>query len=97
MKEKEEIKKISNITSQKAQTSESSLNKGKWWRRDFYWTKDFFTKEWLFDLEKVENKLTVIIEYIKPKTKKNLKELIIDFLNKEVKKYNSNFKEVDFD
>lgn len=47
--------------------------------------KDFFTKDWLFDLEKVENKLGVIIEYINPKDKEKLIELIKDFLNKEVK------------
>jgi hypothetical protein len=50
-----------------------------------YFAKDFFTKEWLFDLEKVENKLWAIIWYIQPKGRKELKELIIDFLNKEVK------------
>ncbi len=50
-----------------------------------YMAKDFFTKDWLFDLEKVENKLWVIIEYINPESKEQLIELIKDFLNKEVK------------
>ncbi len=50
-----------------------------------YFAKDFFTKEWLFDLEKLENKLWAVIWYIQPKIKKDLKNLIIDFLNKEVK------------
>lgn len=50
-----------------------------------YFAKDFFTKDWLFDLEKVENKLSVIIWYLQPKTKEDLKKLIIDYLNKEVK------------
>ncbi len=47
--------------------------------------KDFFTKDWLFDLEKLENKLSAVIGYIQPKTRGDLKSLIIDFLNKEVK------------
>ncbi len=50
-----------------------------------YFAKDFFTKDGLFDLEKVENKLSVIIDYIKPKTRENLKRLIKDFLNTQVK------------
>lgn len=50
-----------------------------------YFAKDFFTKDGLFDLEKLENKLAVIIDYVKPKTREYLKELIIDYLNKEVK------------
>ncbi len=50
-----------------------------------YFAKDFFTKDWLFDLEKVENKLSAVIGYIQPKTRDDLKNLIIDFLNKEVK------------
>jgi hypothetical protein len=50
-----------------------------------HFAKDFFTKDWLFDLEKVENKLAVIISYIEPKTREDLKKVIIDFLNKEVK------------
>jgi hypothetical protein len=50
-----------------------------------YFAKDFFTKDWLFDLEKVENKLSVIIWYVQPKSIENLKDLIKDFLNKEVK------------
>jgi hypothetical protein len=39
----------------------------------------------LFDLEKVENKLAVIISYLEPKTRDDLKKVIIDYLNKEVK------------
>lgn len=50
-----------------------------------YFAKDFFTKDWLFDLEKVENKLSAVIGYIQPKTRDDLRSLIIDFLNKEVK------------
>lgn len=50
-----------------------------------YFAKDFFTKDGLFDLEKLENKLAVIIEYLSPKTRDDLKNLIVDFLNKEVK------------
>lgn len=50
-----------------------------------YFAKDFFTKDWLFDLEKVENKLWAIIWYILPENRESLKELIKDFLNKEVK------------
>ncbi len=50
-----------------------------------YFAKDFFTKDWLFDLEKLENKLWAVIWYIQPETREKLKELIIDFLNKEVK------------
>ena len=50
-----------------------------------YFAKDFFTKDWLFDLEKLENKLSAVIGYIQPKTRDDLKSLIIDFLNKEVK------------
>lgn len=50
-----------------------------------YFAKDFFTKDWLFDLEKVENKLGVIIWFIQPKKRDDLKKLIIEFLNKEVK------------
>lgn len=50
-----------------------------------YFAKDFFTKDGLFDLEKLENKLAVIIEYLSPKTRDDLKSLIVDFLNKEVK------------
>lgn len=50
-----------------------------------YFAKDFFTKDWLFDLEKVENKLSAVIGYIQPKTRDDLRKLIIDFLNKEVK------------
>lgn len=52
-----------------SQTSKDSLNNGNW----------------LFDLEKVENKLSAVISYIQPKTRDDLKVLIIDFLNKEVK------------
>lgn len=55
-----------------------------------FFAKDFFTKDGLFDLEKVENKLAVIIAYIKPKTRENLKDLIKDFLNKEVKIHKNN-------
>ncbi len=50
-----------------------------------YFAKDFFTKDWLFDLEKVENKLWAVIWYIQPKNREKLKELIRDFLNREVK------------
>jgi len=50
-----------------------------------YFAKDFFTKDWLFDLEKLENKLGAVIWYLQPKSRENLKELIKDFLNKEVK------------
>lgn len=50
-----------------------------------YFAKDFFTKDGLFDLEKLENKLAMIIEYLSPKTRDDLKVLIVDFLNKEVK------------
>ncbi|MDD2871420.1 MAG: hypothetical protein PHS49_05505 [Candidatus Gracilibacteria bacterium] len=50
-----------------------------------YFAKDFFTKDGLFDLEKVENKLAVIISYLEPKTRDDLKKVIIDYLNKEVK------------
>lgn len=50
-----------------------------------HFAKDFFTKDGLFDLEKLENKLAVIIEYLSPKTRDDLKSLIVDFLNKEVK------------
>ena len=50
-----------------------------------YFAKDFFTKDWLFDLEKVENKLAVIISYLEPKIREDLKNVIIDYLNKEVK------------
>ncbi len=50
-----------------------------------YFAKDFFTKDWLFDLEKVENKLWAVIWYIQPENREKLKELIRDFLNKEVK------------
>lgn len=55
------------------------------WKKHF--AKDFFTKDWLFDLEKLENKLAVIIEYLVPKDKQTLWELIRDFLNKEVKSW----------
>jgi hypothetical protein len=41
----------------------------------------------LFDLEKVENKLAAIIDYLEPKTLEELRRIIIDFLNKEVKIY----------
>ena len=51
-----------------------------------YFAKDFFTKDWLFDLEKLENKLSVVIWYLQPTDKEKLKNLIRDFLNKEVKK-----------
>lgn len=50
-----------------------------------YFAKNFFTKDGLLDLEKLENKLAVIIEYLSPKTRDDLKNLIVDFLNKEVK------------
>ncbi len=50
-----------------------------------YFAKDFFTKDWLLDLEKIENKLWAVIWYIQPETKEKLRELIIDFLNKKVK------------
>ncbi len=50
-----------------------------------YFAKDFFTKDWLFDLEKLENKLSVVIWYLQPENKEKLKDLIKDFLNKEVK------------
>ena len=50
-----------------------------------YFAKDFFTKDWLFDLEKVENKLWAVIWYIQPENREKLKDLIKDFLNKEVK------------
>jgi len=50
-----------------------------------YYAKDFFTKDWLFDLEKLENKLSVVIWYLQPEDKNKLKILIKDFLNKEVK------------
>lgn len=50
-----------------------------------YFAKDFFTKEWLFDLEKLENKLSIIIKYLQPIDKEKLKNLIKDFLIKEVK------------
>jgi len=50
-----------------------------------YFAKDFFTKDWLFDLEKVENKLWAVIWYIQPVSREKLKDLIKDFLNKEVK------------
>ena len=52
---------------------------------DEYFAKDFFTKDWLFDLEKVENRLAVIIGYLQPIDREKLKDLIKDFLNKEVK------------
>jgi hypothetical protein len=52
-----------------------------------HYAKDFFTKEWLFDLEKVENKLAAIIAYLEPKTLELLRKTIVDFLNKEVKIY----------
>jgi len=57
-----------------------------------YFAKDFFTKDWLFDLEKLENKLATIISYIQPKNKEELKDLIINFLNKKVKEPNHNIK-----
>lgn len=50
-----------------------------------YFAKDFFTKDWLLDLEKLENKLAVIIDFLEPKTKDDLKKVIVDFLNKEIK------------
>lgn len=50
-----------------------------------YFAKDFFTKDWLFDLEKLENKLGAVIWYIQPEDREKLKDLIKDFLNKEVK------------
>jgi len=50
-----------------------------------YFAKDFFTKDWLFDLEKVEDRIWVIIRYIQPVSREKLKDLIKDFLNKEVK------------
>ena len=50
-----------------------------------YFAKDFFTKDGLFDLEKVENKLWAVIWFIQPDDREKLKELIKDFLNKEVK------------
>lgn len=50
-----------------------------------YFAKDFFTKDWLFDLEKLENKLAAVIWYLQPKDRNWLKDLIKDFLNKEVK------------
>lgn len=50
-----------------------------------HFAKDFFTKDWLFDLEKVENKLAAVIWYIQPNNRDWLKDLIIDFLDKEVK------------
>lgn len=52
-----------------------------------YFAKDFFTKDWLFDLEKVENKIAVIIWYLQPENREKLKDLIKEFLNKEVKIY----------
>jgi len=52
---------------------------------DEYFAKDFFTKDWLFDLEKVENKLAAVIWYIQPTDREKLKDLIKDFLNKEVR------------
>ncbi len=52
-----------------------------------YFAKDFFMKDWLFDLEKVENKLAVIIWYLQPNNREKLKDLIKDFLNKEVKDF----------
>ena len=55
-----------------------------------YFAKDFFTKDWLFDLEKVEDRVWVIIRYIQPISRDKLKELIKDFLNKEVKIQNNN-------
>ena len=54
-----------------------------------YFAKDFFTKDWLFDLEKLENKLGAVIWYIQPKDREKLKDLIKDFLNKEVKVLNN--------
>ncbi len=68
-----------------SQTSKDGLNKWRWWKRESYFAKDFFTKDGLLDLEKLENKLAVIIEYLSPKTRDDLKSLIVDFLNKEVK------------
>lgn len=50
-----------------------------------YFAKDFFTKDWLLDLEKIENKLWAVIWYIQPEDRGKLGELIRDFLNKEVK------------
>lgn len=55
-----------------------------------YFAKDFFTKDWLFDLEKLENKLSVIIWYLQPQDREDLKNLIKDFLNKEVKLLDTN-------
>jgi len=48
--------------------------------------KHYFTKEWLFDLEKLEKKLWTIIDYMNPHTKEELIELIKDFLQKEKNK-----------
>jgi hypothetical protein len=50
-----------------------------------YFAKDFFTKDWLFDLEKVENSLWIIIKFYKPKSLNELKKVIVEFLNQEVK------------
>ncbi len=50
-----------------------------------FFAKDFFTKDGLFDLEKLENKLWAVIWYIQPSNRDELKVLIKDFLNKEVK------------
>lgn len=52
-------------------------------QKDF--AKDFFTKDWLFDLEKLENKLSWIILFSEPKDRNELKEIIKIFLNKSVK------------
>lgn len=52
---------------------------------DEYFAKDFFTKDGLFDLEKVENRLAVIIGYLQPMSREKLKDLIKDFLDKEVR------------
>lgn len=50
-----------------------------------YFAKDFFTKDWLFDLEKLENKLSWIIMFNEPENREKLKELIKKFLIKQVK------------
>lgn len=49
--------------------------------------KHYFDKNWLFDLEKVENKLAWIIEFNNPKNKEDLKKLIQNFIKKTILKW----------
>ena len=43
--------------------------------------KHYFTKEWLFDLEKLENDVAVIIKFQKPKTKEDLENTIKEYID----------------